>query len=170
MPVFFAMYGLFNKHFDLRGAPFMLWITDLSAPDSILSFEPIIPFLSSFTDLRILPILFIGTQLLSTKLMQTPDSGASNKNMKMMQTFMPIFFFFILYNAPSGMLLYWIMTNVLTSGQQMVISKIKQRKPSEPSDSDNIIKGKFTKPPRSGRKLPPPKKKPNDNQSRRKDK
>ena len=170
MPVFFAMYGLFNKHFDLRGAPFMLWINDLSAPDSIWNFAPVTIPILGWSDLRILPLLFIGTQLLSSKLMQTPDSGASNKNMKLMQTFMPIFFFFILYDAPSGMLLYWIMTNVLTAGQQIVISKIRQNKPVEPPASGNVIKGNFAKPPSAGRKLPPPKKKPNNNKPRRKSK
>ena len=84
IPIFFAMYGLFSNHFDLRGAAFMPpWITDLSAPESIWNFAPVkIPFLG-WSDLRLLPILFVATQLVSGKFTQTPGA-VSNAQMKMM--------------------------------------------------------------------------------------
>ncbi len=115
-PFFIAMFGLFNNHFDLRGATFIPgWINDLSAPESIWNFgEFTLPFLG-WNDLRLLPILFVGTQLITSKLMQTPQ--ASSGNMKMMTYMLPIVFFFVLYNMPSGLLVYWIVTNVLTAGQ-----------------------------------------------------
>jgi YidC/Oxa1 family membrane protein insertase len=126
IPIFFAMYGLFNNHFDLRGAAFLPpWITDLSAPDSVWNFAPFkIPILG-WSDLRLLPILFVGTQLLSSKMMQTP-STVSNTQMKMMTYGIPIVFFFVLYDVPSGLLVYWIVMNILTVVQQYVIGKKKK--------------------------------------------
>lgn len=130
MPMFIAMYGLFNKYFDLRGSSFIPgWITDLSSPESIYSFAPFkIPILG-WSDIRLLPMLFVATMILSSKMMQSPSSaGSQNSSMKMMTYMMPIFFFFFLYNAPSGLLVYWIVTNVLTIGQQKVISNMQKRK------------------------------------------
>jgi YidC/Oxa1 family membrane protein insertase len=131
-PFFIAMFGVFNNHFDLRGAVFIQgWITDLSAPESILNFGSFtVPFLG-WNDLRLLPILFVGSQLLSSKLMQNPAAGQSNSQMKFMQYGMPIMFFFILYNMPSGLLVYWIFSNVLTVGQQYFISLRRKRQTTE---------------------------------------
>ena len=136
MPIFIAMYGVMSKHFALRGAPFMLWIRDLSEPDSILNFGSFTLPLLNWNDLRILPILFVVTQLLSSKLMQTPNTSSS-KNMMLMQYLMPVFFFFILYNAPAGLLLYWTMTNVITAAQQKIISAYKKSHGSDSPDNKN---------------------------------
>jgi YidC/Oxa1 family membrane protein insertase len=130
-PFFLAMYGLFNNHFDLRGATFIPgWITDLSAPEAIVEWiaPPTLPLVG--TAIRALPIIFVGTQLISSKLTQTPQAGQSNMQMKLMQYGLPIMFFFILYNVPSGLLVYWIFSNVITAGQQYYYNKIK--KPSAP--------------------------------------
>ncbi|MEW5816475.1 MAG: membrane protein insertase YidC [Spirochaetota bacterium] len=127
MPVFFALYGLLNTHFDLRGAAFLPpWITDLSAPESIWNFSPFRLPILGWSDLRLLPILFVGSQILSSKLMQTPD-GASGKQMQIITNLMPLIFFFILYDAPSGLLLYWTVTNILTLFQQYY-SNYRRRK------------------------------------------
>ena len=130
MPVFFAMYGLLNKHFDMRGAVFIHgWIDDLSSPESIWNFAPFKLPLVGWSNLRALPILFVATQLFSSKMMQTPSSGQSESQMKMMTYMMPIMFFFILYQAPSGLLLYWTVTNVLTALQQKYLTPwLKKRK------------------------------------------
>jgi len=126
-PFFIAMFGVFNNHFDLRGATFIPgWITDLSAPESIWNFGGFSLPLLGWSDLRLLPILFVASQLLSSKLMQNPAAGTSNSQMKMMQYGMPIMFFFILYNMPSGLLVYWIFSNMLTVGQQF-LSTQKQK-------------------------------------------
>ncbi len=130
MPIFIALYGLFNKHFDLRGATFIAgWINDLSSPETIWNFSPFTLPLLGWSDLRLLPILFVGTMVLSSKLMQSPASaGAQNSSMKMMTYMMPIVFFFILYDAPSGLLVYWIVTNFLTIVQQKVIGLVRKKK------------------------------------------
>jgi len=124
IPIFFAMYNLFNNHFDLRGAMFIPgWIPDLSLPESILNFPDgfRLPLLD-WTALRLLPFIYLGSQLLYGKVTQTPDQK-SNTQMKMMLYVMPIVFFFILYNVPSGLLIYWIFSNLLTMVQQMAINK-----------------------------------------------
>jgi YidC/Oxa1 family membrane protein insertase len=128
IPVFIALYGLLNSHFDLRGATFIAgWINDLSSPESIWNFAPFrIPILG-WSDLRLLPILFVGTQLLSARFMQQPSS-ASNKNTMLLTYGMPLFFFFILYDMPSGLLLYWTAMNLLTTLQQVYTTRIRQKK------------------------------------------
>lgn len=128
IPIFFAMYNLFNNHFDLRGAMFIPgWIPDLSLPESVWNFAPFkIPILG-WSDLRLLPFIYVGSQLLYGKFTQTPDQKG-NSQMKMMLYIMPIMFFFILYDVPSGLLLYWIMSNVLTMVQQIGINKYMAKK------------------------------------------
>jgi YidC/Oxa1 family membrane protein insertase len=124
IPIFFAMYNLFNNHFDLRGAMFIPgWIPDLSAPEAIYNFPNgfKLPFLG-WTAIRLLPFIYVGSQLLYGKVTQTPDQQG-NSQMKIMLYVMPIVFFFILYDVPSGLLIYWIMSNVLTLVQQVVINK-----------------------------------------------
>jgi len=128
MPFFFAMYGLFNKYFEFRGAEFIPgWITDLSAPEAIFTFQNFTIPILGWDAIRLLPILFVLTQLAYTKLMQ-PAGGQSNSQMKMMNLMMPIMFFFILYNAPSGLILYWITSNIITAVQQVITNSLKKRK------------------------------------------
>jgi YidC/Oxa1 family membrane protein insertase len=131
LPIFFAMYNLFNNHFDLRGAMFIPgWIPDLSIPETIYHFENFrIPILN-WTDIRLLPFIYVGSQLLYGKVTQTPDQQG-NTQMKMMLYAMPIVFFFILYDVPSGLLVYWIMSNVLTMVQQLTINKYLAQKRAE---------------------------------------
>jgi len=129
IPIFFAMYNLFNNHFDLRGAEFIpLWIPDLSRPEAIYNFPGNfrLPLLG-WSAIRLLPFIYVGSQLLYGKVTQTPDQKG-NAQMKLMLYAMPIVFFFILYDVPSGLLIYWIMSNVLTLVQQMIINKYMVRK------------------------------------------
>ena len=129
LPIFLAMFNLFNSHFDLRGAEFIpFWITDLSRPESIYNFPEgvSIPFLG-WTALRLLPFIYVGSQLLYGKVTQTPEQS-SNPQMKIMLYAMPIVFFFVLYDMPSGLLVYWILSNILTLVQQLLITKYMARK------------------------------------------
>ncbi|UPA16300.1 membrane protein insertase YidC [Borrelia coriaceae] len=119
LPVFFALYGLVNNFFLLRGASFIPgWIDDLSIGDSIYYFGYKV---FVWTDIRILPFIMMITQLLSTII----SSNISFKNLGSQQKFlyfgMPIMFFFILYDMPSGLLIYWITTNIFTILQQYYI-------------------------------------------------
>ena len=124
-PFFIAMYGLLNKYFEFRGAVFIPgWIMDLSAPESIFHFNFTIP-LVNWSDIRLLPILFVGSQIFSTKIMQSNQTSAAGNEstMKMMMYGMPIMFFFVLYNAPSGLLVYWIFSNLFSMLQQMYTNR-----------------------------------------------
>lgn len=131
-PLFIAMYNLFNNHFDLRGASFITgWINDLSLPETIWNFGSFrLPFLG-WNDLRALPIIYLVSQLFYGKFTQAsqPSTGQNAGQMKLMMYGMPIMFFFVLYDVPSGLLLYWIASNVLTIAQQVVINDmLKKRK------------------------------------------
>ena len=126
MPIFFALYGLLNSFFELRGAGFLEpWITDLSQPDSVWNFAPTKVLLIG-SDIRLLPILMAVSQIISSKLMQpagaSGGSGQQQNQMKMMTYAMPVIFLFVLYDVSSGLLLYWTMTNILSIGQQLYIN------------------------------------------------
>jgi YidC/Oxa1 family membrane protein insertase len=129
-PIFIAMYNLFNNHFDLRGALFIPgWIPDLSQPEAIFTFAKINLIVWQIEAIRALPIIYLVSQLLYGKYAQTTSAGQSGAQMKMMMYGMPIIFFFILYNTPAGLLVYWIVSNVLSIGQQVVINNVlRQRK------------------------------------------
>lgn len=129
-PIFIAMYSLFNNHFDLRGASFIAgWINDLSLPEAVYTFPTINLLIWRVSAIRILPIIYVISQLLYGKLMQSqPASGQNAGQMKFMMYGMPIMFFFILYDVPSGLLVYWISSNVLTAVQQIVINKVIHKK------------------------------------------
>jgi len=146
IPIFFAMYNLFNNHFDLRGAMFIPgWIPDLSLPESIWTFPGgfRLPLLG-WTALRLLPFIYVGSQLLYGKVTQTPDSQG-NTQMKMMLYVMPIVFFFVLYDVPSGLLIYWIFSNLLTMVQQVAINKYLASKNVEAVAPEPVIAPKKKK-------------------------
>ncbi|MEW6548504.1 MAG: membrane protein insertase YidC [Spirochaetota bacterium] len=127
-PLFIAMYNLFNNHFDLRGASFIPgWIFDLSLPESVINFGTFKLPLLGWSDIRALPIIYLASQLLYGKFTQTPQSGQNASQMKLMMYGMPIMFFFVLYDVPSGLLLYWIVSNVLTIVQQIVINDMLKK-------------------------------------------
>lgn len=123
IPLFIAMYNLFSNHFDLRGAIFIQgWIPDLSLPESVFNFAPVTIPILGWSDIRLLPIIYVASQLLYGKITQTPDQQG-NSQMKIMLYAMPILFFFMLYNVPSGLLVYWIFSNLLALVQQLAINK-----------------------------------------------
>lgn len=126
MPVFIAMYGLIDEFFALRGAGFIPgWIDDLSQPEMIFNLGFTIPLLN-WSAIRLLPIIYLTTQLVTMKFTQSPSAaagGASNAQTKMLTLGMPIMFFFILYNRPSGLLVYWITMNLIQGIQQFISKK-----------------------------------------------
>jgi YidC/Oxa1 family membrane protein insertase len=130
LPIFLAMFNLFNTHFELRGAMFIPgWITDLSVPEYVwMAYGDAALPLLGWNALRILPFIYVGSQLLYGKAIQTPAQMGNPMMMKMMLYVMPLIFFFVLYEMPSGLLLYWIMSNLLTLVQQMILNKFNARK------------------------------------------
>jgi YidC/Oxa1 family membrane protein insertase len=105
LPVFFAFYALLTVAIELRGAPFVSWIQDLSRPD---------PY-------YVTPILMVLTQVLQTWMM--PMAGGDPMQQKMMM-FMPIVLGFIFLTMPSGVVVYWVVNNVWGIGQQVVTNRL----------------------------------------------
>ena len=130
-PILIAMYGLLNRHFELRGAMFIPgWIPDLSVPETIVTLGFNLPLLGN--EIHLLPILYTVSMIFSMKITQAQNTSANGQG-KGMQFFMmygmPILFFFILYSAPSGLLLYWMAQNLLSMGQQFYTNNKLKKDP-----------------------------------------
>jgi membrane protein insertase, YidC/Oxa1 family, C-terminal domain len=125
-PIFIALYGLLQKHFELRGAMFIPgWIPDLSIPDTVFTFPFSIPFLGP--QLHLLPIIYTASMIFSMKITQTGTTQGQGAGMMKFMTYgMPIMFFFVMYNAPSGLLVYWTVMNFISIGQQVFVNKKKK--------------------------------------------
>ncbi len=103
IPVFIALYWVLLGSVELRQAPFALWITDLSAQD---------PW-------YILPILMGASMIIQTRLNPVPPDPVQAKIMKIMPIAFSIFFFFF----PAGLVLYWLVNNILSIAQQWHITR-----------------------------------------------
>jgi YidC/Oxa1 family membrane protein insertase len=104
VPVFIALYWVLLGSVELRHAPFFGWIQDLSAID---------PF-------YILPILMGATMIIQTKLNPKPTDPMQAKIMTWMPVVFSVFFFFF----PAGLVLYWLVNNVLSIAQQWYVNKM----------------------------------------------
>lgn len=153
MLILLSLYNVFNNYFEFRGAAFIKgWIDDLSVGDSVWTWERQIPFISGFTQnsIRLLPIIYTLSQLLNGKITQYGGAAAGGKNkgqMAFMMYGLPIIFFFLFYNVPSGLLLYWAVSNILQIGQQIIINRMMKKKRAEmesnkPAVNKNVIKFK----------------------------
>lgn len=114
MPIFIALFSIFRSTIELRHAPFILWITDLSAPDTIFTLPFKIPIYGQYVN--VLPIIMALTTILQQKLTTATASG--NPQQKMMMYFMPVMMFFIFNQFPSGLNLYYTLFNILSILQQ----------------------------------------------------
>jgi YidC/Oxa1 family membrane protein insertase len=123
MPVFWALFNVLSNTIELRNAPFVGWINDLSSPDNLFSFGATIPFLGS--NFHLLPILMGAAMVFQTKLGGSPtgDGTPAAAQTKMMNYLMPILFTVIFYGMPSGLVLYWLVNNVLSIVQQYGVQK-----------------------------------------------
>jgi YidC/Oxa1 family membrane protein insertase len=105
MPFFFAFYKVFTVSVQMRGAPW-LWVTDLSQPEH--------------WEIKILPLVMIASQFIMQKM--TPQAAGDPSQQKMMM-FMPLVFGFMFYNFPSGLVLYYLTSNLVSMGQQWFFNK-----------------------------------------------
>jgi len=115
IPVFFALYKVLLQCIELRHAPFMLWITDLSAPDR-LWMELGIPYLGG---IPVLTLLMGASMFIQQKL--TPTTADPTQAKIMM--FLPVIFTFMFLNFASGLVLYWFVNNLLAILQQQLINR-----------------------------------------------
>jgi YidC/Oxa1 family membrane protein insertase len=112
IPVFIALYWVLLAAIELRHAPFMLWITDLSVRD---------PFF-------VLPLLMTASMVLQTKMNPAPPDPVQAKVMAVMPYVFSIFFFFF----PAGLVLYWLVNNILSISQQWQIQRMFEQAKATP--------------------------------------
>ena len=103
MPVFVALFNILYMTVDLRQAPFILWISDMSIPD---------PF-------YVLPVLMGASMVVQQKIMPTTMDPTQAKMMLML----PVFLTFLFLTFPAGLVLYWLTNNVLTIAQQFITDR-----------------------------------------------
>ena len=119
IPVFFALYRMLYEAIELRHAPFFGWINDLSAPDRLFRFGFSIPFMEPPHGIPVLTIVMGATMLLQQKMSPPPGDPGQAKMMMLM----PIVFTFIFINFSSGLVLYWLVNNILSIAQQYYVTK-----------------------------------------------
>lgn len=120
MPVFIALFQVLSRTIELRQAPFMLWIQDLSSPDVIADLPFSLPFIGS--NLSLLPIL-MGVAMFVQQKMQSSDPKQAA-----MTYMMPVVFTVLFFRFPSGLVLYWLVNNILTIGHQYLMVRADRAK------------------------------------------
>ena len=108
MPFFFAFYKLLTVAIEMRQAEW-LWVSDLSNPETLA--------------IRVLPLAMVATQFWSQALTPTPTADAMQARM---MKFMPLLFGFIFYQFQAGLVLYWLTSNCVGIGQQLLLNRLPQ--------------------------------------------
>ena len=120
MPLLFALFQVFRSTIELRNAPFVFWINDLSSPDIIYHLPFSLPVYGGH--IAVLPLVMGVTMFLQQKMMPTQASGQQ----KFMSYFMTGFFILLFNNFPSGLNLYYTLFNVFTILQQKFLTPSQQ--------------------------------------------
>ncbi|MCH7601109.1 MAG: membrane protein insertase YidC [Myxococcales bacterium] len=117
-PVFIGLFYALQSTIALRHAPFILWINDLSAPEELFS----IPGLD--IPIRILPIVMGASMFIQQRM--TPMTGMDPVQARMMTTVMPLMMLVLFYQFPSGLVLYWMISNFLGIAHQLWVRRTRQ--------------------------------------------
>ena len=120
MPLLFALFQVFRSTIELRNAPFIFWINDLSGPDIVYNLPFSLPIYGDH--IAVLPLIMGITMFLQQKMMPTQASGQQ----KFMSYFMTGFFILLFNNFPSGLNLYYTLFNVFTILQQKYLTPSQQ--------------------------------------------
>jgi YidC/Oxa1 family membrane protein insertase len=104
MPVFIALFNALRNSWELHGAPWMLWVHDLSSRD---------PF-------YVLPVVMGGVMFLQNRMNPAATADPTQKTMMM---WMPVIFTFMFLNTPSGLVLYWLTSSIISTSLQMGLRK-----------------------------------------------
>jgi len=115
IPIFFALYRVLINSVVLKGAHF-LWIKDLSAPDGLVLFGKAT---------NILPIIMAGLMFLQQKMTVSSAGQQAAQQQRMMAFMFPVFFAFIFYSMPAGLVLYWLVNSFLMLLNQVLIQRKK---------------------------------------------
>ena len=113
MPLLFGLFIVFRSTIELRGEPFIFWITDLSLPDTIINLGFTVPMYGN--QISVLPLLMGVSTYMQSKMTMT------DPNQKMMLYFMPVFLVLMFNSFPSGLTLYYTLFNVLSVVQQKMV-------------------------------------------------
>lgn len=115
IPVFFALYRVLMGAIEFRHAPFMLWINDLASPENLYTLN-----VAGYSlPLRVMPLIMGITMVIQQKMTPTSVDPMQEK----MMLFMPVVFTFLFWGFPTGLVLYWLINNVISIGQQYYINK-----------------------------------------------
>jgi len=115
IPVFIGLYYALQSSIDLRQAPFMLWIDDLSRPETLFT----IPGVG--WPVRVLPVLMTLSMVIQQRM--TPTTTMDPVQARTMMIVMPVMFFFMFYGFPAGLVLYWFVSNLLAIAQQVYLNR-----------------------------------------------
>jgi YidC/Oxa1 family membrane protein insertase len=115
LPVFIGLFYALRSSIELRQAPFVGWINDLSAPETLF----VVPGLE--IPIRVLPIVMGASMVLQQKL--TPTASVDPAQARMMMTIMPIMMTVLFYQFASGLVLYWFVSNILAIAHQLLIGR-----------------------------------------------
>jgi YidC/Oxa1 family membrane protein insertase len=115
IPIFFALYNVLLVSIELRHAPFFGWVTDLSAPDTLVT----VHLLGHEIPIRVLVLIMGGTMWLQQKLSPSTMDPAQQKIFMIM----PIVFTALFYSFPSGLVVYWLTNNIVSIVQQWWIMR-----------------------------------------------
>ena len=116
LPVFLGLYNALMQSIELRHAPFLGWITDLSSPDRLGSVT--LPFVDP-PGVPVLTLLMGASMLVQQRMMPAAGDPAQQRMMMLM----PVIFTIMFINFPSGLVLYWFASNVLSIAQQYVTNR-----------------------------------------------
>jgi len=141
LPVFFGLFRMLQKSVDLRHEGFLLWIRDLSRPDTIAT-------VGGFP-INILPVLMVVSWMFQQSTMPKPADPQQAQTQKIMK-FMPIMFGFMLYSMASGLTLYWLTSTFLGILEQKLI-KMELAKMEERGDLPDVAAEQAQKGPQRGR-------------------
>ena len=119
IPIFIAFYQVLNETIELKGAPFIFWIKDLSEPDRLFHLPMTLPFIGD--SFNLLPFFMLASMFFQQQL--TPQTASTPEQAKMMQ-FMPLIFGVMFYQMPSGLVLYWFINNTLSVIHQVFVKRM----------------------------------------------
>ena len=128
MPVFIALFNVLQFTIELRGAPFVGWINDLSQQDVLFKLPMSLPLIGD--NFSLLPILMGASMWAQSKLGGSPTGQASSAIPPGFNTMLPIVFTVLFYKMPSGLVIYWIINTVMSVAQQYYIVKESRKTPA----------------------------------------
>jgi YidC/Oxa1 family membrane protein insertase len=119
LPIFWALFTTLRNAFELRGAPWILWVKDLSAPDTLFHIGTI--------PVNILPLIMGVGMFLQQKMMTV----STDPTQKQMMYLMPVIFTFMFWGFPSGLVIYWLTNSIVSIFEQYVVMR-RQEKGTQP--------------------------------------